>query len=85
MHHIPPHTDLPQAIDQFLAGHLTCSLCPGPRGADDIIGICAVPQRLWLTAPYGEAQHIIYTLCDACSQLPDLAAQVEQTFTAPWN
>ncbi len=51
----------------------------------DLIGIYDVPQGHRHTAPQGEAQHIIYTLCDACSQLPNLAAQVEQTFTAPWN
>ncbi len=84
-HHTPPDTNLPEAIDQFLAGNPACSLCQGPRGKDDIIGIYDVPPRLWLTAPYGHAQHIIYTLCEACSQLPGLGARVERKLTADWN
>ncbi len=49
--HTPPDTNLPKAIDQFLAGNPACLLCQGPRGKDDIIGIydvsppCGLPRH----------------------------------------
>ncbi len=76
---------LPQAIDEWLAGNPACSLCQGSRGEDDIIGLYDVPQGHQLAGPRGDVQHIIYTLCEACCQLPDLAERVERTFAAEWN